>query len=273
MIRVFVPIGALLVAIPAAHASSVGELTPLTVAARGALAFDASPNVDPDWGTDDWDWVDRRPEGESGGHKSVAWAMTQSAILPGLGEQYIGRGDRAKFFYITEGLIWTAFAYFRVEGDQRRDRAIEFAQINADASAQGDNDYYEHIGLWLSLDEWHEIVRRDARLRYPDDPEAQETHFEENKRYDESRYWEWSDDDTRVDYRVLRSRFEKSYRNSRLVAGAALVNRLVSMVHVMTLTRRHNRELDEQKAGLDFRIGPRDTVDGLVFGPVLTKRY
>ena len=61
--------------------------------------------------------------------------------------------------------------------------------------------------------------------------------------------------------------FEKSYRNSRLVAGAALVNRLVSMVHVMTLTRRHNRELDEQKAGLDFRIGPRDTVDGLVFGP------
>lgn len=265
---------ALILAVAAVPASgtTVGGPTPLTLAARGALGFDSSPNLDPDWETDDWDWVDRGPEGGADGRKSLAWAMTASAILPGLGETYIGRPDRAKLFFIAEGLIWTAFAYYRVEGNERRDRAIEFAQIHGNASVEGDNDYYEHIGLWLSLEEWHDIVRRAARLEHPDDPDAQKQYFEENKRYDESRHWEWANDDTRTEYRVLRSRFEKSYRNSRLVAGAALVNRLISVVHVMTLTRRHNRALDEQ-AGLDLRIGPRNTVDGLVVGPVLTKRY
>jgi hypothetical protein len=264
-----VPLLALATAVHAGFAAP----TPISLAARDALAFDPSPDVDPEWGTDDWDWVDRSREQPQDGKKSVAWAMTASAILPGLGEQYIGRTDRAKLFYVTEGLIWTVFAFYRVEGSQRKDRAIEFAEIHGSASTQGDSDYYEHIGLWLSLEEWHDIVRQDARLQFPDDPDAQEQYFEENKRYDESRSWEWPDDETRTDYRVLRSRFEKSYRNSRLVLGAALANRILSMVDVMTLTRRQNRALDERKAGLDFRVGPRDTVDGLVIGPVLTKRY
>jgi hypothetical protein len=256
-----------------AAASPGAAPTPLTLAARDAFAFTSFSDVDPDWATDDWDWVDRWPTAESDGKKSVALAMTASAILPGLGEQYIGRGDRAKIFFVAEAVIWTAFAYYRIEGNLRQDRAIEFARTHGQASTQGDADYYEHIGQWLSLDEWHEIVRRDARLRFPDDPDAQASFFEENKKYDESRFWEWADDEVRTDYRVLRSRFEKSYRNSRLVAGAALVNRLVSVVHVMTLTRRQNRALDEQRARLDFRIGARETIDGLAIGPVLTKRY
>jgi hypothetical protein len=247
--------------------------TPLSLASREVLAFDPSPKIDPEWGTDDWDWVDRSAKAGTDGKKSVAWAMTASAILPGLGEQYIGRSDRAKLFFVTEGLIWTAFAFYRIEGSQRRDRAVEFAEIYGSASTQGDSDYYEHIGLWLSLEEWHDIVRQDARYQYPDDPDAQRRYFEENKRYDESRSWNWPDDETRTDYRVLRSRFEKSYRNSRLILGAALANRILSMVDVMTLARRHNRALDERKAGLDFRVAPRETVDGLVIGPVLTKRY
>jgi len=268
------PLVALLALVTAtgAGASPFAGPTPLGLAAREASSFDASPKFDPEWGTDDWDWVDRHPVDEDG-KKSVGTAMALSALLPGLGEQYIGRGDRAKIFYVAEGLIWTAFAFYRVEGDQRRDRAVEFAEIRGQASTDGDNDYYEHIGLWISLEEWHDIVRRDARLRFPDDPAAQELWFEENKRYDESRYWAWPDDDTRTEYRVLRSRFEKSYRNSRLVAGAALLNRIISMFDVMTLTRRHNRALDEENAGLELRIGPQDSLDGLVVGPVLTKRY
>jgi hypothetical protein len=274
MMRRLVPAVWLLLA-GAAEGSSMAAPTPtpLSLAARDAIGSLASAPAVDDWPADDWDWVDRAPVRESDGKKSVPLAMTASAILPGLGEQYIGRGDRAKLFFLAEGLIWVGFGYYRVEGGIRRDRAIEFAQIHGHASTQGDADYYEHIGQWLSLEEWHEIVRRDARLRFPEDPAAQARFFEENKRYDESRFWEWDDDAERTEYRVLRSRFERSYRNSRLVAGAALINRLISVIHVMTLTRRHNRSLDEQRARLDFRIDTRGTADGLVIGPVLTKRY
>jgi hypothetical protein len=116
-------------------------------------------------------------------------------------------------------------------------------------------------------------VRRDARLRFPDDPASQEAFFQQNKRYDAGDFWEWPDDATRTRYRQLRSQSERSYRNSRLFVGAAVVNRLVSMIDALALARRHNHALDEERARLNLRIGPQRTAEGLSVGPVLTARY
>lgn len=243
-------------------------------ARNAAASWVPSPDVPPDWERGDWEWVDGAEDGPASREKSLLRAITYSALLPGLGERYVGRTGRANLFHVTEGLIWSTFAYYRIQADVREDSHIEFANLHADAATEQDADYYEHIGFWLSLDEWYDIVRRDARLRFPDDPAAREAFFEATKRYDAGQGWAWPDDATRTRYRQLRSRTERSYRNARLAAGAAIFNRLASMIDALALARGHNRAVKEtEEARLEWRVGPQMTVDGLVVGPVFTKRY
>jgi hypothetical protein len=269
---------------PAARVPAAsGALPEGTVALAAAEALSArtvpaswvpSPDIPSDWERGDWDWVDQGGHAAPGDEKSLVRAVAWSALLPGLGERYVGRTGRAKFFHVTEGLIWSTFAYYRIQGGIREDTHIEFANLQAGAATEQDGDYYEHIGFWLSLDEWYDIVRRDARLRFPDDPAAREQFFEENKRYEEGQGWAWKDDATRTRYRQLRSRTERSYRNARLAAGAAIFNRLASMIDALALARGHNHDVRESdSARLEWRVGPQMTVDGLVVGPVFTKRY
>lgn len=223
---------------------------------------------------DDWDWVDSAPVASPDPTLSPWKAVAASALLPGLGEAYAGRRDRSRLFLGIESAIWVTFGYYRIQADQRRDRQLEFAATRAGAPEDQDSDYYEHIGLWLSLEEWHDIVRQDARLRFPDDPDAQAAFFEANKRYDAGQSWSWADDDARTAYRRLRSQTERSYRNARLAAGAALFNRFASMIDALALVRSHNRKVhEEEHARLEWRIAPLPTADGLVIGPVLSARY
>ncbi len=270
-----------------AFASEPGDTVSLAVAAREAVVRVAgSPLVASASGVfaagndaagDDWDWVDqaRPPARSSGDEKSLLRAVTASALLPGLGEQYIGRTRRAKIFQAVEAAIWGTFLFYRIQGEMRQDSQIEFANLNAGAPTNQDSDYYEHIGLWLSLDEWHDIVRRDARLHVTDDPVEAEAFFERHKRYDEGEAWFWESDDDRIRYRRLRSRAEWSFRNSRLAVGAAMFNRLASVADALALTRRHNSRVRTQSASarLDVRIGPLALGDAIVVGPVVTARY
>ena len=283
----------LLLALPGAAVSPVGEglsasilglrlaetrTSALTgISSLGAVSLTSS-GARPGLG-DDWEWVDgspRAPRREIDEDVSVARAVASSLILPGLGQRNAGHPGRARIFYAAEVAIWATFAFYRVQADLRRDRAEEFAVVNAGANPDGSSDYFEDIGYWISIDEWHEIVRRDARLRFPDDSAAQAAWFEENKRYDLGSAWLWPDDDTRLRFRVLRSRSERSYRNARMAVGAAVLNRLLAMIDTLRLARRHNRELREaraEQAQFDLRVGPKKTVDGLVVGPILSARY
>jgi len=255
---------------------TVALATAEALAARNVAAswLPGSPDIPPDWERGDWDWVDHAPEGVESKEKSLVRAVFYSALLPGLGERYVGRTGRAAMFHVTEGLIWSTFAFYRIQGSIREDTHIEFANLQAGAATEQDADYYEHIGFWLSLDEWYDIVRRDARLRFPDDPAAREAFFQANRRYDEGQGWAWRDDATRTRYRQLRSRTERSYRNAKLAAGAAIFNRLASMIDALALARGHNHAVREsENARLEWRVGPQLTGDGLVVGPVFTKRY
>lgn len=227
-----------------------------------------------DLGGDDWNWVDRAARPLASPARKSPWlAVAASALLPGLGERYLGETGRAKAFFLVEGAIWTTFTTYRIQGETRKSRFIEFAERRGGAARDQVSDYYEHIGFWNSLEEWHDIVRRDARAFFPDDPSAQEEFFERNKRYDESQSWEWVDFETRQRYRQLRSKSERAYRNSRLALGGALLNRFASMVDALATTRRVNREANQERARLELHIVPEITADGFALGSVLQVEY
>ena len=260
-------------AVPARAALASGGITQTRLAARAATRGGGA--VDPQ-NNDDWAWVESAPPRPPGdGTKSVGKAVVASLILPGMGERSVGHVSRGRVLNLVEAAVWGSFAFYRIQGDRREDRQVEFANLSAGAPLHESDDYYEHIGLWLSLEEWHDIVRRDARLQYPDDAAAQETFFQANKRYDESQAWSWPDDGERTKYRQLRSRTERSYRNARMSVGVAVFHRLASVIDSFALARRHNGRVLEKRARADFdlRIAPRVADGDLVVGPVVTARY
>jgi hypothetical protein len=257
---------------------SIAASIPSRAASADAPSAPAAPAAEEPrkwWTEDDWEWVDHeRAETEEASERKSVWkAVGASALLPGLGQRYAGRSKRAGFFFVTEAAIWTTFAVYRIQGEIRQDRFIEFAGTRAGAPDGEEDDYYEHIGFFSSLEQWHDIVRRDARFLFPDDPAAQAEYFEQTKRYDESEAWVWPDDETRTRYRVLRSRSEGAFHNSRLALGAALLNRFASVIDALALTRKHNQDLGEEGLSLDLRFETKETADGLVVGPVLTAQY
>ncbi|HET9887475.1 MAG TPA: hypothetical protein VFR10_08180 [bacterium] len=245
-------------------------------AATPSLATPPESSTREWWTEDDWETVDRdvaENPPEATGKKSGWKAAGASFLLPGLGQKYAGRDTRAAVFFTTEAAIWTLFTVYRVQGEIRQDRYIEFAGVHAGAPSGENSDYYEHIGFWSSLEQWQDIVRRDARTLYPDDPTAQADYFEHNKLYDQSEAWSWPDDETRTRYRVLRSRSESAFHNSRLALGAALLNRFVSVIDAVALTRKHNQALQKDGLSLHLRFEAQDNADALVVGPVLTAEY
>jgi hypothetical protein len=262
----------------AAFSSSAAAADSPTIAESAPSQTVAAPQSEETrkwWTEDDWEWVDHEAENdpEPTGEKSVWRAAGASALLPGLGQSYAGHNTRATVFFATEAAIWTIFTVYRVQGETRQDRYIEFAGVHAGAPSGQDSDYYEHIGFWSSLEQWQDIVRRDARTLHPDDPAAQADYFEHNKLYDESETWSWPDDEVRTRYRVLRSRSESAFHNSRLALGAALLNRFVSVVDAVAMTKRHNQEVRKDGLSLHLRFDAKDSADGLVVGPVLTAEY
>ncbi len=103
---VLVTLGSLPLADAARAADTAGWT--IALAARDVLTSSSrtmlATSLTDEWTGSDWDWVDRNPPPHSTGRKSACKAVAASALLPGLGEQYLGAAKRAKVFYATEGL-------------------------------------------------------------------------------------------------------------------------------------------------------------------------
>jgi hypothetical protein len=161
-------------------------------------------------------------------------AMLYSLLIPGLGQQVIGREERARVFYGVEAAIWTSFVAFRLQGDGRRDRYIDFAEFNAAVSSGGKDDtYWRTIAQYERSDPGpfsaNELVRRQARALYPGDLDRQKEYISENS-YLGDDAWDWQNADNLARYRQLRSRSIDSYDRAEFSIAMAIAHRIVSMI-------------------------------------------
>jgi hypothetical protein len=172
-------------------------------------------------------------------------AMLYSLLIPGLGQQVIGREERARVFYGVEAAIWTSFVAFRLQGDGRRDRYIDFAEFNAAVSAEGKDDtYWRTIAQYERSDPGpfsaNELVRRQARALYPGDFDRQQQYISENS-YVGDDAWDWQNADNLARYRDLRSRSIDSYDRAEFSIAMAIAHRIVSMIDAARLAGSINR--------------------------------
>jgi len=163
--------------------------------------------------------------------KSLGKALLLSLVVPGAGQHYLGNHARARTMYVAEAGVWTTFAYFRVQGDIRRDRYEEIADLFAGVDGKMDDDYYRALSYYVSSDEYNIDVMRDARFRYPYDREKQLEYFEAYGLFGRDT-WEWSSLDQQLDFRNTRTASKESYRRAVLSTGFAVLNRVVSMVDI-----------------------------------------
>lgn len=163
--------------------------------------------------------------------KSMGKALALSLLLPGAGQHYLGNHARARTMYVAEAGVWTAFAYFRVQGHNRRDRYEEMAELFAGVSGDRDDDYYRALAYYLTSDEYNIDVMRDARFRYPFDRDKQLDYFEANALFGDDA-WEWERPDYLREFARTRTASKESYRRAVLTTGFAVLNRVVSMIDV-----------------------------------------
>jgi hypothetical protein len=175
-----------------------------------------------------------------------------SLLLPGAAQLRMGDGRRAAAFLVTEAATWTAWVVFRAQGSQRRHSYIEMAELQAGVAHAGGRDeaYYRLLTNWSSSDAYDQLVRRDARDRYPDDLAGRAAYFEAN-RTPADRAWRWESQTDWDRYRAKCSDSQHAYRSARMMLGVAVANRVVAMVDASLSAGR-----SRQVSGLRLQMAP-----------------
>jgi hypothetical protein len=173
---------------------------------------------------------------------STRRAILYSLLLPGLGDQYLGRSGRATFFFTTEAAIWTSFIVFEVQGYLREDGYKEYAVAYGGISSTSHSDeYYRIISQHNSSDEYEEYIKQDGRFElYPDDNYDNLERYYLTEQVADFEPWLWPSDEKRREYRDIRQGSRLARRRALYSVAAAVTNRLVSSLLTFKTARDMN---------------------------------
>lgn len=173
--------------------------------------------------------------------KSLKKAFFLSLVLPGAGEYYSGSKVQARAFLGAEAAIWSFAGYSKFQGEMWRRDYRNYAALKAGANSLiGDDLYYQSIYEYPTSAIYNEEIWAEARLMYPDDPQAQEAYVS-GKLYTGQDDWAWQTAADWYQYRGLRVKSQEALHRISYSYAAALLNRLLSSVNAVRLARQHNR--------------------------------
>ncbi len=162
--------------------------------------------------------------------KSRFQAVMYSLLLPGMGEVYAGRTDRAIPAFIAEGVLWMGFAGFTAYSGWIEDDARSFAVTHAGVRTGGKSDqYFVDIGNFDNLDAYNSMKLLDRSLEelYPKDPA-------------QGYSWNWDSRSNRTKYNDLRVLSDEMRNASRFVVAGLIINRIWSAIQASFLVRDYN---------------------------------
>ena len=230
-----VSLAAVLAAPPAALSLTIDE------SAQAAIAFAADETM-----ADGSDSESARSAAYE--ERSASKAFLLSMLLPGLGQYYCGRTDRALGFFVGEAGLWTTYAVFKIQGNTREEDYVEWAKEFSGAKIDGydrDEEFYQTISRYLSSDEYNFEIKLLARLIYPGDTQEvrdqQLAYIEENSVRGEDT-WGWASPEKRNDFRVIRHGSVEADRRAEWTLGALLLLRVLSGIDAVRVAHAENRE-------------------------------
>lgn len=158
--------------------------------------------------------------------------MLQSLTVPGWGEATLGDRRGARVFGLVELGVWSSFAAFRIQEAMRQRTYERTAAIYAGIDLRGrDEEYRRVVGFYRSSEEYNLlVVRRDAANLYFGDPAAEAAYVAAHEiKGDQA--WSWDSDESLLRYRAERQAKQRATKRMHDALAAAVVNRLLSMIH------------------------------------------
>ena len=177
--------------------------------------------------------------------KNLGLAIIYSLILPGMGELYAGSFSSGKYFTIADALLWGTYIGFDVYGNMKKNDYKSFAASNAGVNNSGKDDaYYTIIGNYISIQDYN-------------NQQALERNYKNI--YDVNQYyWNWKTNAQRSTYRDMWTSSESAYNNLRFVAGALILNRVVSIINVVRLVNAYNKR-GSNELGWNLSVGVKNS--------------
>ena len=161
-------------------------------------------------------------------HKSVVKAGLYSALLPGLGEHYVGHKTKAKIFFAAEVTTWLSYIALHTYGNWKKDDMIQIANEKAGAALEGKSDEFnDWVGYYGSSDEFNSL----GRVSDPDRVYLSQ----------EDEYWQWSSEADQEAYRTYKNSSRDAYRQADFMIVAAVASRIISIIDAVRDAKRHNR--------------------------------
>ena len=190
---------------------------------------------------------------------SAGRAVAYSLLLPGAGQWYIGRKQRAGVFLAADAAAWTLWGYFRKIGSIKENDQRNFAQRHAGVVADGkDDDFYRTLTFYDSRDQFNE-TRSPFRSPYPNTAD-----------YD----WQWDSDTSRKQYRDIRNQSKEGYNRAKFALGAAVLTRLVAALDSWRTARSINRTARMDMAGKwKVRFKPRASLTNPSLKVIFSRRF
>lgn len=177
--------------------------------------------------------------------KSLPQAMLMSAVLPGTGEIYSGN--------LTRGVILTTADLILLYSANRASGEIkwldssfkQFAYAKADIPQNSSTDYYNLIHDYINSQQYNaevELYFRNLGLaRYNDPAYYNDQILLYSIPAEDS--WQWENETDWNKYRSIRKDKQTQILNRKLFIGAAIANRIISVLDSAILIKKYNKRL------------------------------
>lgn len=185
--------------------------------------------------------------------KSRFQGALYSILLPGMGEIYAGRLDRAIPALIAEGILWLGYAGFTSYSGWIEEDARNFAVDHAGIQPNGKSDqYFVDIGNFDNVHIYNatKLLDREIGDLYP---------AESGSSYS----WSWDTRVNRKEYNDLRVLSDEMLNASRFVIAGLIINRIWSAIQASFLVRDYNSRIQQQPRVTAIPLRTRGKTDGL----------
>ncbi len=174
--------------------------------------------------------------------KSIVKAALYSALLPGLGEYYVGNRRKARVFFAVEAVTWIGYLSYKVYGNWKEDDLIRFASEYANANLEGKSqEFQDWVGFYDDIDQYNSL----GRVQDQDRP-----YLVDNS----ENHWRWQSDNDKANYRDLKNSSREAFRRANFLVGLAVVNRIVSIIDAVRDAKRSNSEIKDADFSLVGKI-------------------
>jgi hypothetical protein len=176
--------------------------------------------------------------------KSVPKAMLMSALLPGTGEIYAGKLSRGIAFITADLAMLYGANRLTNEVNWLQDSYKQFAFAKAGVPLDRDTQYYELLQNYYSSDIYNSEVERYYRnlgLAYYNNPDYYDSLIIQNS-IPADLAWLWDSQMDWSKYKSIRRDRQVQIINRKLVIGALIANRVISVLDATFLTRHYNKK-------------------------------